>query len=168
METKEYDVYKFRFSPKKEQGWDHRYHCFEGYLIARPDVDGWFRFVDIYWGIGGDGKSFTEEEIKKEVTNGGKFEFYFNLNEVEPIQKYDVDYYDDADLYSISEQHACVDRYVHHYKRKGAEKSQQKMLSVLKSQMQLRKSDIEIAVREVESLAQKINRVESGDLTTAI
>jgi len=166
-QIRENDVFKFRYSPKKEQGWDSRTHCFEGYLVARKSDDE-LRLVDTYWGIKGDGRVLSQEQIDEEVKNGGSFEFYFNLDDVEAIPDYEERNYSRDDLFRISEQHACVPRCIFHFKRKGAERSQERMLEEVNEQIRKVKSEIESKTHRLEQLAGTRAKLEAGDTSVYI
>lgn len=166
LKTKKGDVFSFRYNEathaKMEKDWYAGYwrHCFEGTLVAR-DVDGEIRLVDTYWGIFGDGKSFSE----KEALEKGSIEFMFNLEEVEKVDSHDRLYYRDEDLFQISEQHACVPPCAHTFKLKGAEKNNEKMIVTVNEQMSEQRRKIEYASDELQRLAVKKHRIEGGDLT---
>src|SRR4051794_6716978 len=102
-EIKQGDVYRFRWSPKKEQGWDNRWHCFEGYLIALAGQHGALKLYDTFWGLRGDTSAtvLSMETIKKEVEAGGSFEFYFNFEDYEKISESETHYLDDADVVCV-------------------------------------------------------------------
>lgn len=165
---KEGDVYRFRWSPKKEQGWDSRQHCFQGMLIAKKNHSGDLVLRDTYWSYGNDtqcGKVFTEEEIRDEVKKGAHFEFFFNLDDVEPIDRMEVKYMADEDVFYIAEQNACDPSCIKHFKRKGAVRHKETMLTNINDQIAKKKRDIEWAAREIENLAERRTKIEAGDLT---
>ncbi len=160
-------MFHFRWSPKKEQGWDSRWHCFQGTLIAKKDYKEKLGLVDTYWSYGNDSNShwITEKVIDEEVKKGGRFEFYFNLNNVEPIDRNEVKYYADKDVVSIAQQSACDPSCIKHFKYKGTERSKEKMLSVINEQIAKKKHEIEYAAREIESLTERRTKIDAGDLT---
>lgn len=161
---KKNDVFKFRYSPRQEQGFDSRNHCFEGYLVAREGRAGNLVLVDTYWGIGGDGRVLNEEQIEDEVRKGGSFRFYFNLDDVEKIPNYQQQYFSDDDLFYLSEQHACMESCRFVFKRKGAERSKIKMVICLENELREVQHDIDRATRKASDLIEKIARVKNGDL----
>ena len=163
---KENDVFRFSWSPKKEQGWDSRQHCFEGYLVARKKYGSKteIELRDTYWGIGGDGQVLTLEEIKKNVKDGGKFTFYFNLNDYEKIDEPETHYFDETDIAAISEQHACIPRCIFHYKKKDAKRSKARMLNEINEKIREERRNIEYAVSELERLSERRTKIETGDL----
>ena len=161
---KEGDVFKFHYSQEyraeAEKKWYSGYlsHCFEGILIARSTDTG-LRLVDTFWGIGGDGKSFSEKDAR-EI---GELTFYVNLDEIEKINERDTEYYDDKDIFRISNQHACVPSCVQYFKRKGAVKSATKMLEVINEKMRDKRKDIQYAIDSLERMAVEKAKIENGD-----
>lgn len=153
------DVYSFRYnqSERDRLGYSAN-HCFESTLVAR-EVGGQMMLVDTFWGINGDGRSFTPTDAKKL----GTLTFYVNLSDLEPIKEYEREYYDDEDLFRISEQHACVPSCIHHFKRKGAERSNKKMLSVINEKIREEKKKIDYAVDALQRLAQTKQKIEEGE-----
>lgn len=155
------DIYKFQYNAAERERLSFSAdHCFEGTLRARPFEDGSYLLIDTYWGIEGNGRSFTPEEAELK----GTLTFYCNLDDVEPIKDYEQAYYADDDLFTVSEQHACVPRCVHWFKRKGAVRNADKMLRVIAQ----REDD---AHRQAESAADNLIRldalrrqIQSGDL----
>ncbi len=167
QKIKEGDVFKFRWSPKKEQGFDGRWHCFQGTLIAKKDYDGNLELVDTYWSFGNDQMShrIKKDVIDEEVKKGGSFTFDFNLNDVESINEEETHYLDENDVVSISDQNACVPICIRHYKYKGKGRSKDKMLREINEKIRNQKSTIEYAANELERLSERRTKIESGDLT---
>lgn len=159
---KKNDVYRFSYSPKKEQGWDSRTHCFEGYLVAREVGDD-LKLIDTYWGVYGDGRILSREKIDQEVKKGGSFEFYFNLDEVEKIEEYEEKYFDSKDIVRISEQHACVPRCVFYFKKIGAVRSKHRMLEEIDEQIRQKTHTIEFQTSMIQRLKETREKVEAGD-----
>jgi hypothetical protein len=108
------------------------------------------------------------DTIEREVANGGSFEFYFNLADVDPIPNSEAKYYADDDLYHISEQHACSDRCQHTFKRRGAERSADKMLSVLRENLREAERLAASYARSAQRMQRDIATVESGNLNVTI
>lgn len=163
--VKNNDVFNFRWSPKKDQGWDSRYHCFEGLLVAQVTEDN-IRFVDTYWGIGdSQGQVLTFEEIEQEIKNGGEIEYYCNLDEVERIENWQKYYYADKDLFYLHTQKACIPRCEFYFIRKGATRSKEKMLEVINEKVRKARQAVEMAVDDVQVCAVQKQRIEAGDLS---
>lgn len=155
------DIYDFRYNQAERDRLSFSaHHCFEGMLHAQL-INGSIMLVDTYWGIKGDGRVFTPSEARQQ----GTLTFYVNLSEIESIKEHECLYYDDNDLYRISEQHACVPSCVHHFKRKGAERSNKKMLAVVNEQMREERKKIDWAVDKLQRLAITKEKIEGGDLT---
>jgi len=57
-------------------------------------------------------KFFTLEKAQER----GTLKYYCNLDDLEKIEKYETDEYDDEDLFRLSDQHACVERCIYWYK----------------------------------------------------
>jgi hypothetical protein len=154
------DVFRFRYNREQSEklGFSAT-HCFEGTLHARQNGDRLI-LVDTYWGISGDGRMFTLEEAERK----GTLTFYCNLNDVERIDRHDQVYYADDDLFTVSEQHACVPRCVHWFKRKGAVRNAEKMLRVISERIEKNKHDIDSANGNLDRLAQLERQIRQGDL----
>lgn len=153
------DIFRFRYNAAESKRLSFSAtHCFEGTLQVRGDAEP--ILVDTYWGIGGSGRSFTLEEAQRK----GTLTFYCNLNDVEPIKDYEQVYYADEDLFTVSEQHACVPRCVHWFKRKGASHNADKMLRVIQERIRTRKSDVDSAIHDLDRLAQLEQQVSEGQL----
>ena len=158
------DVFSFSYHSTGEQGWDSRTHCFEGTLIAQ-EVDDRMILVDTYWGIGDtSGRRFSLEDAEKQ----GTLTFRFSLNDVEPIQEWEREYYADDDIFRISRQHACIPSCVAWYKRTGVQRSRDKILDVLRQKIHEQRREIECAVGRIERLAGVQAKVEAGDTNVYI
>lgn len=161
-EIRKNDVFKVWYKTNKEELYPGSLrHCFEGTLVAIEDDKEGLIFVDTYWGIGDrQGKEFTFSEMMQ------KFEvnYYCNLDDLEPSKEDVIKYYDNKDVYTISRQHACVPSCIYYFIRKGSSRSKDKMLSMVNEQIQKAKKEIEYAVREVEMLSEKKEKINSGDV----
>jgi len=160
---KENDVFLVRW---KAREWDDQKDwCFEGSLVAQKNDEGEFIFYDTFWGIGRhDNKSWKFTEMMKTFN----VEYYCNLNELEKISHYECDYYDDKDIFRLSDQHGCMESCVYHYIKKGTQKSKEKILSVLGENMRKAKNELENSGRDIENIATKIKDVENGNLSIYI
>lgn len=162
---REGDFFRFYYKPEYreevEKKWYSGYlrHCFEGILHARK-IENELKLVDTFWGLSGDGRIFSEKEAKEQ----GTLEFVFNIGDVEKISERDLLYYSDNDLFTVSEQHACVPSCVFNFKRKGAEKSNEKMLKTVNDQIREQHKKVEYAVDELKRLAVKKEKIENGDM----
>lgn len=164
------DVYNFNWNAEEynKQSWQGSLrHCFEGLLVVMEGhvynnktskYDKKIMLVDTFWGINREenNQRFTLEEAQKR----GTLNYYCNLNEIEKVEKYHLDNYDDNDLFRLHDQHACVDSCVYWYKKKGAKKSPQKKIKVLQEKINKEKSDIEYSVRHIESMSAEIKELE--------
>ena len=154
------DVYNFVWKKEEydKQSWRGSLdHCFEGLLVVmnypqwnekKDKYEDEIRLVDTFWGINitDNNKSFTLKEAQEK----GNLEFYCNLNDIEKVEKYDLDKYDDNDLFMLHDQHYCSKYY---YKRKGAKKSPTKRISVIEKEIKGIKDNIEYEIRQIEWLS---------------
>ncbi len=164
------DVYLFQWN---QEQWDKQSyngslnHCFEGLLVVMEGhtwnretekYDKGLMLIDTYWGVN------REENNKrfslKEAQEKGSLEYYCNLNEIEEIKNYNLDDYADEDLFRLHDQHACVERCVYWYKKRGAKKSPQKKIEVLRGKINKEKSSIEYSVRSIECMSAEIKKLE--------
>lgn len=167
------DVYKFRWSAeerdKASKGWAGSLdHCFEGLLIVM-DYPIWnkeeekynkeLRLVDTFWGINRteNNKSFTLKDAEKR----GILEFYCNLNDIVGVKEYELDEYDDGDLFRLHTQHSCTE---HWFRKKKSKKSASKKISVLQSKIKEEKHSIEWSVRKIEQMSAEIKDLEINGL----
>lgn len=159
LELKNMDVFSFRFNAEYVKKESYPYHCFDGTLIAKKFHDGKIRLVDTYWTS--DSRVFTLSDALKK----GTLNFICNLDEVTAATKDIYNYYNDED---------CITLFIHagyrnqYYLKRGAERSKEKMISVLTSK-------IEDANRQIESLkwyannyAVSIEEINSGNLSIHI
>jgi len=154
---KEKDVYRFEYNDEiiERAGGRHlAYWAFDGILIAKKKDDGLI-LVDTF--------SLTDSTIMTvdEAEKKGKLTFLFNLNDVEEVRYYDHQYYDDNDVYILNMQHGYDTRY---YIKKGAKKSQKKMLESINDKIEETKRKINFLQDELKSLLDKKEKVESGKL----
>ena len=158
MKIKENDVYKFRWneeSAKKVLGSDP-YHCFDGQLKVVPSVDDVLYLVDTYWNIDNNETFTLEDALEK-----GTLEFVCNLDEIEPINKRELDYYADENLFDLSYQHRCYKKY---YKRKGAKKSADKMRKVIENKISEKERKIATLKNDLEHLKNDLDKVKNEDI----
>lgn len=162
MKIKLNDVFHFRYHPTGEQGWDSRTHCFEGLLIARKDNDGNLQLVDTYWGINDtSGRVFNPSEIDKK----GILTFYCNFNDIEAIDYYEKNYYDDKDIFWLHRQKACVPSCEYYYKKKGATRSKTKMLEVINEKIREAKRKANSYIEDIARYSETKAKIEKDDLS---
>lgn len=170
MKLKIGDVYNFNWNQSEydKQAWGGALsHCFEGLLVVM-EVHRYnqntkkyakeIMLVDTFWGINreADNKRFTLEEAQQK----GSLEFYCNLNDIEKVERYYLDEYEDEDLFRLHYQHSCVEGCVYWYKNKKAKKSPRKKIEVLKRKIAVEKSSIDSSVRNIESMSSEIKKLE--------
>lgn len=156
-EMKSGDVYRFTWKDQARPGQDP-YWCFDGQLVAVPH-NGGLLLVDTYWGfgeVGGEtGKTFTLER----AFEIGNLEFVCNLGDLEPAQRHEVRYYDEADLFDLSYQHRC---YFKLMKRKGAKKSREAMYRALAQDRKEADDALRAAIHKLEWVARTRQVVEDA------
>lgn len=159
---KENDVFHARY--KLRECGDQKDHCFEGLLVAMMR-EGEMMFVDTYWGLKRwDNKKWNFKQLKENF----HFEFYCNLDDLEKKDKTAELYYDDKDIFILHDQHSCVESCRYYYTKKGAVRSQKKMIATLDKKIADAKSDIDWRVREIERESAKRKEVENGNLEVYI
>lgn len=162
------DVYSFRWSPEYYKNNSYPDHCFDGQFIIKQREDGELYFMDTYWASKHDGfkhwsssRSYTLEQALK----NGSVTYVCNLDDVEEIQKHDLIYYADEDLFDLSYQHGCYGYYV---KKKGAVRSPEKMRAVILNRIGENEHKISSAQREINGLRESLEKLLNGDLTIYI
>jgi hypothetical protein len=163
LAIREGDVFRFQWSEaeyaKVRPGGDLNW-CFDGQLVMRNG-----KLWDTYWGFDGfscDSKWFTKADAEAR----GTLTFVCNLNDVEIVRdRSRLRYFDDADCFNLCYQHGCYKQYA---VRKGAQRSQTKMLSEVEEKVRNVRGEIESAVRsgmsDLERLAEYRAKVTAGDL----
>lgn len=150
------DYYTFRYNEIETKRIFEPYHCFDGKLIVKENHKKELILVDTYW-LSSDNRTFTLER----ALNEGTLEFVCNLDDIEEIKQYELIYYADEDLFNLSYQHGCYKRYA---KRKGALRSREKMLRIIKERI----SEAEYKLRSAQSSIEQLNKVykevEDGDI----
>lgn len=161
MELKVNDVYKFWYNEEwREKIFDPNW-CFDGQLIVKQNRNGELFLEDTYWYGSGENKCFTLEQALER----GVLIFVCNLNDIELIKENELNYYADDDIFNLSRQHGC---YKEFYKRKGTEKSSDKMEEVLKYKIQEIEHELEWKKDELKRSKEKLERVQNGDLNIFI
>src|SRR3990172_12020854 len=150
---KENDV--FHANWKVREWGDQKDWCFEGLLVAKK-IDGKMMFIDTYWGVGRfDNKSWNYTDLRKLFN----FSYYCNIDDLEKIGSYDVDYYDDKDIYRLHDQHSCSESCNYYFIKKGTKRSKTKMIEVLEEKINEAKRNIEWNTRKVEEYSAKKQQV---------
>lgn len=141
---------------EKDRQWHHTMECYGVIIESGSKV----LLCDTYWGINRRdtySKCWEIEDIGKDVVI---IEYLGNLNNYNQTKEYDLDYYDDKDIMLITSQHACTKQF---YLRKNAQKSTEKMKSVIKEKIEKNLRDIEYAENAIERLNEALERVEKGE-----
>jgi hypothetical protein len=150
------DVFHFSYSENeiKRHGYYTLKHCFDGQLEAKKLGDKLI-LADTYWNT--DKRQGAVDEWLKR----GTLVFRFNLNEVEPLEHYNLDYYDDFDIFDFSYQSGCYKRFM---LRKGAQKSKKKMLAVIEQRNKDIQSNIDILQYRLNVLRENLVKIEADKL----
>lgn len=155
MEIKSNDVYRFCYNDEwKKKIFDPNW-CFDGKLVVKERNDRLY-LEDTYWSYG-DNKTFTIEEALEK----GSLTFICNLDDVVECRKYDTQYYADEDIFDLSYQHHCYEKYCI---KKNAKRSAEKMKEVLKEKIEDEERKIRWATSSLKSYKAKLQEVENGNL----
>lgn len=161
LDLREGDVFRFSYSTEYRAKLFMPDHCFDGQLVALDYCESIILF-DTYWLLGskpcGDAMRFTQEEALAR----GELTFVCNLNDVEVIDTWFAQYYDDADVFDLSYQHQC---YPYFAIRKGAERSQSKIFRKIEEKMQEERRSIESAICRIGLLTRARLLTEEGRLS---
>lgn len=156
IQLKPNDVFKFHYNSDMMKGTSRSfmYHCFDGQLIVQENG----LLKDTYWGNSNDmSKCFTLEKALAE----GHLDFICNLNDIEEIQEYETDYYNDNDLFNLSSQHGYCKLFA---KRKGAKKNSEKMKGKVEDKIRELEAKVKSAEWEIGRLHQCLTFIQDGDL----
>lgn len=161
---KEKDV--FIVGWKDRQWGDQKGHCFEGILIAYKDGDE-LKFYDTYWNVF---RRDSESDIFTFAQMMDKFnvKYYCNLDELEKIEKYNDVYYDDKDIFTLHDQHACMPSCIYTFIKKGTQRSKEKMLESVDKKISDYQRTIEYNTRCIELLKESGAKIRNGDLEVYI
>jgi metal-responsive CopG/Arc/MetJ family transcriptional regulator len=149
------DVYNFKWNAEELNKRFSPYHCFDGTLIVKERSTGLY-LEDTYWS-GGDSKTFSLVDAQKQ----GTLTFICNLNEVEATNKVNEIYYEEEDFITLFIHAGYQNKY---YIKKGALKSQKRMLKAIEDKMLKQASEIEWNKRSLQELLRKFSEVDSGNL----
>lgn len=148
---REGDIYRWRYrEPGDDRQWG-RYHCCSQIAIVSGSL-----LRDTYWSSMSDGRRFGSERLPElELT------FLGNLADLEKASEHQADYYDDADIVNLNHSNSSGGNF---YLRKGAVRSQKKMLEVARQKLLESQSDHRFAAQRAEQLRATIARIESGEI----
>lgn len=163
VQFNENDVFSFRYNEAELKARFSPHHCFDGQFIVKVNSKGEKYFVDTYWASKYDG--FTAyQDVKSrtidEALSQGELTFRCNLNDVEEIKEWEKEYYDDEDIFNLSYQHSCYSYFV---KKKGAVKSQAKMLQSIKTKIEEAEYKKQSAERDIVRHNDTLKKIEAGD-----
>ena len=149
---REGDIFRWSYRESGDDSRWGRYHCCS--LIAIVDDRG--RLRDTFWSSGSDGRIFTERDLP-----ALKLTYLGNLADLEKVPEYLTDYYDDADIVNLNHANSSRGNF---YIRKGAVRSQKKMLEVAKAKLQESIANEQSAARRSLALVDAIERIKSGEI----
>lgn len=153
-QLQEGDIYRWNYSdPKTDNRSWGSYHCCSRIAIVSRGL-----LRDTYWQIGqsfSDGRSFRTEDLPKlELTRLG------NMTDLEKVPEYQADYYDDADIVNLNHANSTSGNF---YLRKGAVRSQKKMLEVCHNYLVRSTANERYAAQRSKELREAISKLEAGE-----
>lgn len=151
---REGDVYRWSYrEPGDDRAWG-RYHCCSNIAIVYKGM-----LRDTYWQIGNsfsEGRIFTEDDLERlDLTRLG------NMSDLEKAPEYQSDYYDDADIVNLNHSNSPNGNF---YLRKGAKRSQTKMLRSARRKLEQAQGDIRYATSKAERAQAAIDAIETGEI----
>lgn len=148
------DVYRWSYREPGDDRTYGRYHCCSRIAVVYRG-----RLRDTFWQIGtsfDNGRSFDESDLAKlELT------FLANMDDLVKANEYEAVYYDDADIVDLNHSNSSRDNF---YLRKGAARSQKKMLESAKYKLEQYLSEERMARNRAEVIRASIAKIEAGDL----
>lgn len=143
------DIYRWHYRDVKKDGGIYGYHCCSCIGVVERG-----RLRDTYWGSCSDSRTFDLDDLAKlELERVG------NFSELDKAPEYQADYYDDADIVNLNHLNSTRGNF---YLRKGAVRSQEKMLQVARENLERSRSNERNAVRRSAELCDVISRIEAG------
>lgn len=109
---------------------------------VQENSDGTYTMVDTYWSSGGNSFVLTDE-------NFGKFEFLFDLNDVEQVSQTAFYDYNEDDRWRVAMDSGGWQFPKGYFVKKGATKSKEKMLSRLNDELLSLRRQAEYIEREI-------------------
>lgn len=156
---KEGDVYRWSYRDPKTDGRAYgSYHCCSRIAIVHRGT-----LKDTFWQIGqsfSDGRSFSLEDLPKL-----ELKFLGNLSDMASAKEYEADYYDDADIVDLNHSNSTRGNF---YLRKGAKRSQDKMLAVANQRFAEAEADFHTARRRMDEIGKIIDQLEAGEIVSYI
>lgn len=161
MKIKINDVFSFRYNEEtRKEHFGDIYHCFDGILVAKQRDDGTLYLQDTYWS-GSDSRVIYIEDIDKK----GTIEFLCNLDEMESIEDSEMVYFNDEDIVRLGIHKGYQTRILI---KKGTPRSKEKMSQSIKDKILENQRGIEWNQRCIETLNEKLEKLEQGDLSIYI
>jgi metal-sulfur cluster biosynthetic enzyme len=154
MEIKVNDVYRFRYNEETKKKMFDSSWSFDGQLIVKEKNESLY-LEDTYWNS--SNVIFTLEEILEK----GTLTFVCNLDEVKEIREYDIQYYDDKDIFDLSYQHHC---YIKYYIKNDTKRSIEKMRTILNEKIAKSKFEIAWETTQIKRNEEKLKELENGNL----
>lgn len=166
---KENDVY--RFNPNEEYRKNHFEwrHCFEGLFHVTKDKNGDFVLNDTFWSHVKDTEWKHDWESDKkwkieEAVKNGEFKFVCNMNDIVPISYHNIKYYNQKDLFRLTNQHGCAPSCVHFFRNKDSKRD----IDVIIEKIEEKISDAEYSLKSAENniirYKEMLDKVKSGEL----
>lgn len=152
------DIYRWAYrDPNVDMRQYGTYHCCSRIAVVKNG-----RLRDTYWGMssGSDGRHFGPDDLWRL-----DLEILGNFADLEKVPDYNEDYYDDADIVNLNHSNSSRDNF---YVRKGAKRSQAKMLEVARKRLEDSLSAERMAAWNSQRLRESIARIEAGDIETHI
>jgi hypothetical protein len=151
-ELKDGDIYRWRY---REEGDDRpygRYHCCSNIGVVRSGL-----LRDTYWSCGSEGRTFGPDDFDRlDLT------FIANVSDLVGAAEYEADYYDDSDIVNLNHSNSTRGNF---YLRKGAKRSQAKMLEVATRKLLQEQSNQRLASLRTFDLRETIAKIEAGHTT---
>lgn len=150
---REGDIYRwsYRGPDLDRDGTWGRYHCCSRIAVVKNE-----RLRDTFWSCGSDGRSFGVDDLPRlNLTLLG------NFADLEKSDEHNACYYDDTDIVDLNHSNSTRGNF---YLRKGAKRSQTKMLAMARYKLERAKSDERMAADRAVRLQETIAHIEAGRL----
>jgi len=148
---KENDIFRWRYKDEKTHSDYLNYWCKSRIMIFKNGI-----LKDTYWS-GSDGFSIKIDDAQSKLI----LTYVGNLDELEPVDKYKLEYYSDDDIVDISHSNMSGSGF---FIKKGVKRCKDKILKKLNEKAEYEKDKANWALKSHRDLIARIEQIENGTI----